>query len=741
MNQDFRSIRATEARPVASLGSAPANTSDSPDDRLPEGPSYDSLLRCLISVTSYHDRAASENELTAGLPLRDGRLTPELAVRAAERAGYAASIVKRPLAQLNPLVFPAILILKNGDACVVYRRIGRRKYEIFDPHTQAMTRIATAQLKSSYAGGAILIKPDIRLTNREPEAIKLVRGHWFWGVVWRLWPSYLRVLLAACFINVLALASPLFIMNVYDRVLPNKALSTLWVLAAGMGLAVGFDLIFKLLRSWMIDASGRRADVLLAGRIYEHLLSIKLQNKPGTTGGFASHLREFEQVREFFTSNTLATISDFAFFGLFLFVIHLIGGPLAIIPAVGAAIVFVVGLVMQFPLRRAARENSSESAYRHSLLVESISALETIKMLRAESRLQSLWERLVGRTARTVEKTRRISGIVTTVTMSVQQLVTVGIVVYGAHLFDEGLVSMGAIIACVILAGRAVAPFGQFATIVARSQQSFAALSNLNQIMKMESERPEGKSFIAQPIKHAKIEFKSVKFSYPEQANPALNGLNFTVKPGEKVGIIGKIGSGKTTIGRLLAALYDVQEGAVLIDGVDIRQLHPHDVRGSIGVVNQDSDLFFGTLRDNLIMGNPTATDEELLEAARLAGVDDFAQRHPAGYDMPVGERGGLLSGGQRQAVALARVLLLKPKVVFLDEPSGSMDMASERLLIKNLKRALKPDQTIIVSTHRYSMLELVDRLIVLADGKIAADGPKEQVLDALKARLAEQRG
>ena len=701
---------------------------------------YDALLRCLIAISTHHDRAASEDQLTAGLPLRDGQLTPDLAVRAAQRAGYAAQVIKKPIHRINPLVYPAILLLENGDACVVFARRGRRKLRIFDPHTETMATVALATVKKSYTGLAILLKPDIRLSAREPEAIQLARGHWFWGVVWRLWPSYVQVILAASIINILALASPLFIMNVYDRVLPNNAISTLWVLAIGMGIAVTFDFIFKLLRSWMIDTAGRRADVLLAGRIYEHLLSIKLQNKPATTGGFASHLREFEHVREFFTSNTLATISDFMFFGLFLLVINMIGGPIALVPAVGAAVVFLFGLIMQFPLRKAAKETQTESAYRHSLLVESISALETIKILRAESRLQALWERLVGRTARTVEKTKRISNMVTSLTTGVQQMVTVAIVVYGAHLFEQGEISMGAIIACVILAGRAVAPFGQFATIVARSQQSFAALSNLNSIMRMESERPHGKSFVAQPITDAKIEFKAVKFSYPGAANPALNQLSFKIEPGEKVGIIGKIGSGKTTVGRLLAFLYEAQEGSVLIDNIDIRQFHPHEVRRAIGVVNQDSDLFFGTLRDNIMMGNAAATDEDIVRAARMAGVEDFAMRHPSGYDMPVGERGSLLSGGQRQAVALSRVLLLDPKVVFLDEPSGSMDLASERILIKNLKQSLRPDQTIIVSTHRYSMLDLADRLIVLSDGKVAADGPKDKVLNALKLRLADRR-
>jgi len=697
----------------------------------------DALLRCLIAITSHHDRAASETELTAGLPLKNGKLTPDLAVRAAQRAGYAAKVIKKPLQRINSLVFPVILLLENGDACVVFRRLRRRKLEIFDPHTETMSKVSVAILKQSYVGVAVLIKPDIQLKKRESEANQLARGHWFWGVVWQLWPSYLQVIVTASIINILALATPLFIMNVYDRVLPNKAIPTLWVLAIGVGLAILFDLIFKVVRSWMIDTAGRRADVLLAGRIYEHLLSIKLKNKPATTGGFASHLKEFEAVREFFTSSTLATISDFMFFGLFLFVIHLIGGPLAIVPAVGAAVVFIIGVVMQFPLRRFAKETQTESAYRHSLLVESISALDTIKLLRAEGRLQSLWERLVGRTARTLEKTKRLSSFVTSITMAVQQFVTVGIVVYGVLLFDMGDVSMGAIIACVILAGRAVAPFGQFAAIVARSQQSFAALTNLNSIMKMESERPDGKSFVAQPINDAKIEFRAVNFSYPDAHNPALSELSLSIQPGEKVGIIGKVGSGKTTIGRLMAALYDAQEGAILIDDIDIRQFHPHEVRGAIGVVNQDSDLFFGTLRDNILMGNSTASDAQIVEASRLAGVEDFAMRHPSGYDMPVGERGSHLSGGQRQMVALARVLLHNPKVVFLDEPSGSIDLASERVLIRNLKQALTADQTIILSTHRYSMLDLVDRLLILSEGRLVADGPKEKVLASLKARLA----
>ena len=317
-----------------------------------------------------------------------------------------------------------------------------------------------------------------------------------------------------------------------------------------------------------------------------------------------------------------------------------------------------------------------------------------------------------------------------------QQLVTVGVIVVGAYLFDTGSISTGAIIASVMLASRAVSPLGQFAMVLARSQQSLVSLRAINKIMAMPIEKPIGKKFISDPIGACNIQFQNVSLTYPSSGTPALNGFNLQIKPGEKVGIIGKIGSGKTTVGRLLSKLYEPQEGAVLIDGVDMRQLHPHEVRRVIGLLGQDTELFHGTVRSNILMANPRATDEALLKACRLAGVDDFVKRHPKGFDMMVGERGQALSGGQRQSVALARLLINEPQVIFLDEPSSAMDLASERMLIEQLRRSLSPAQTVIVSTHRYSMLDIVDRLVVLANGKVAADGPKEQVMEALRKQV-----
>ena len=363
-----------------------------------------------------------------------------------------------------------------------------------------------------------------------------------------------------------------------------------------------------------------------------------------------------------------------------------------------------------------------------------------MKAIRAESHLQKLWEGYVGSSSRTVERVRGLTTKLGHITMTIQQFVSVAVVIVGAYLFQNGHVSTGAIIACVMLASRAVAPLGQFAMVAARSQQSLTSLRHLNKVMEMPSERPVTRSFLSQPIGACHIQFQNVSFTYPGATVPALNGLNLAIKPGERVGIIGKIGSGKTTIGRMMIKLYEPQEGAILIDGIDMRQFHPHEVRRNIGLLGQDGDLFHGTVRSNILMGSPQATDTELIEAAKLAGVDDFVRRHPAGFDMPVGERGQSLSGGQKQAVALARTLIGKPKVIFLDEPSSAMDLASERQLIEQLRGILRQGQTLVVSTHRYSMLDLVDRLVVLANGKVAADGPKEQVLEALKQQTQNRK-
>lgn len=701
------------------------------DNTFPDDP----LADCLAQFVALTHRPVSIASLLAGLPLNAGRLTPPLMLRALERAGYAAKIVARPLSRIKSIFLPVILFLKDGDACILISRQGD-KFQIADHITGKSQTVTREALEADYAGSMLLARRDAAAATA-PELRQMAGGHWFWSAVRKLWPTYILVFFAALMINLIALASPLFVMNVYDRVLPNKALPTLWVLASGMGLALVFDYVIKGLRNLMIDAAGKRADVLLASRIYAHVLGIEMQRRPRTTGSFASHLKEFESVREFFTSSTIASFVDMLFFGVFLFVIYMIGGVMAAVPALAAVLLIIAGLIYQIPLRRVANRHAQESAQRHSLLVETIGALETVKAIRAEGHLQNVWEGLVGLTSRTVERMRWLNASLANLSGLIQQLVSVGVIIVGAYLFDEGLTSTGAIVACVMLAGRAVAPLGQFAMVLARSQQSFASLKSLNTIMQMPSERPEGKAFITEPISDTSILFQNITFSYPETASPAIDGLSMTIRPGERVGIIGKIGSGKTTLGRLLTKLYEPQGGAILIGGVDIRQYHPHEIRRVVGLLGQEPELFHGTVRSNILMANPRATDDQLIAAARLAGVDEFVKRHPSGYEMMVSERGQSLSGGQRQSIALARLLISQPRIIYLDEPSSAMDIASERVMIEQLKRSIQPDQTLIVSTHRHSMLDLVDRLIVISNGKLVGDGPKEQVLDSMRKNAA----
>ncbi len=696
----------------------------------------DGLALCLSAFVSLTHRATSLDMMLAGLPLRNGLLTPDLLRRALDQLGYKTRLQKRSLGKLLPIHCPAILFMGEDDAVIAKARHGK-SLTILDPQTGAESEVPLKELQASYAGVTLLVRKTSAVDLDNRTTMRNAEGHWFWSAVRHLSGTYGYVILAATVINVVALAVPLFTMNVYDRVLPNKAISTLWVLVSGVGIALTFDYLLKSLRSRLIETAGRRADVILSSRIFSHVLGIRMDQRPATTGSFASHLKEFESVREFFTSSTIASFTDMAFFALFLLVIYMVGGVLAVIPLVAAVLIIGLGLYYQIPLRKAANQHSKETAQRHSLLVETISSLETVKAVRAESHLLGIWEGLTGVTSRTVERIRHINSSLAQQTSFIQQAVSVLIVALGTHLFSDGKVSMGAIIASVMLASKAVAPLGQFAMVLARSQQSFSSLASLNTIMSMQNEMKGEKHFISKPIEDTTIQLQNLTFGYPGASVPVFAGLNLTIRPGEKVGIIGKIGSGKTTIGRLLNKLYEPVEGSVHIGGVDIRQYHPQEVRRVVGLLSQDIELFHGTLRSNILMAAPRATDAQLMEACRLAGVEDFVRRNPAGLELQVGERGHALSGGQRQAVALARLFVAEPKIIFLDEPSSAMDLASERMLIEQLRKAMKPDQTVIVSTHRYSMLDLVDRLIVINNGKIAADGPKDGVLEALRKQSA----
>jgi ATP-binding cassette subfamily C protein LapB len=699
-------------------------------------PANKGFKSCFAAVAAYLGRPSAETVLFSGVPLSSERIGIDEIRNLAERIGLEVSSFDsrdfwRWRFDLPAIVFraglPPIALLADAPGIDGY---------VTSPQEDGGTSITRTRLLGDQIEAGVSF--SISYVNASENmnvglAQKIERRHWLTGTLGDFWRSYYRVALAAVFINLIAIASPIFTMNVYDRILPNKAISTLWVLAIGVTMAILFDLLLKTARAALIDHAGRKADLRISYLLFEKVLNTSLAARPASTGEYANRVTQYEFVREFFTSNTISTFIDTAFVFVFLLVIYAIAGWLAIVPAIAFVISVIVGLMAQRRIGKYVAASMNEASQRQSLLVESISTVETIKSLQAEPYLLRKWREHSKNAANTSEQIKSMSAATANIMQFVQQMVTVALVVCGAYAFSEGQVSTGAIIASVMLSGRAVAPLGQIAITLSRFRQAMLSLKVLNSIMSQPEDRPDTVGFVNRPIRSGAMTFKNVGFVYPGTDTEVLTGLSFSVKPGERIGIIGRIGSGKTTLGRLVGRLFLPTSGEFLIDGVDVRQYHPSEVRSAVGIVAQAGDLFSGTIKDNLLMARPDATDEEIIDAAKAAGVDEFVSRHPRGYDLNVGERGTNLSGGQRQAVAIARLLLTKPKIVFMDEPSGSMDLASERQLIKQLKQAFDHTTTLIISTHRYSMLEIVDRLIVVEQGRIVADGMKDDVIRALQ--------
>lgn len=691
----------------------------------------DSLLACLELLCGLYDRPISSTSLRAGLPLADGKLTPDLFVRAASRAGLSSKLVRKKLKNISALTLPCVLLLEGNKSCLLVSIKDNEAEIIFPEMGKGSQLISLEDLEQIYLGIAIFARPVYRYDTRSAELEIKHKKSWFWGTLAEFWPVYSQVVVAAILINCFAIVSPLFTMQVYDRVVPNKAIDTLWVLAIGVGIVFIFDFILKSLRAYFVDEAGKSADVILASRLFEQVMGIKMSSKPQSSGSFANQLREFETLREFFSSASFVALIDLPFVFLFIFVIYLIGGPIAYVPLVAVPLVIIVSVCMQIPMRAWVRRMFREAAQRHSLLVEAINGLETIKSLGVEGKIQRNWENFVHQSAGSNSAVKFISTSAINFSAFVLNLSTVAVIIIGVYLISDNQMTMGALIACSILNGRALAPLSQIVSFLTRFNQSMTALTALDQVINMPVERPENTIFLHKPKLTGEIEFNNVSLRYPDQKINALNNVSFKVSPGEKVGIIGRIGSGKTTIEKLLLGLYEPSDGSILMDGADTRQLDPAEMRENIGYIQQDVFLFYGTVRANIAMGSTDADDEAIVRASKIAGVDDFVRLHPLGYDMPVGEGGFGISGGQRQSIAVARALVRDPPILVFDEPTAMMDHASEARFVARLREGLG-DKTLILITHRMSLLTAVDRIIVMDNGRIVADGPRDDVLRAL---------
>lgn len=695
---------------------------------------FDPLLESLVIITQLKQRPYSADSLKAGLPIIDNRLTPELFIRAAERAGLAARLVKRPLKKISGILLPAVLLLGDKQACILTSVNKNNTATVIFPETGSGTKtISLAELDKLYSGLVLFVQPMYEFEKRAAEGTYNIRHKsWFWGTIWRFKNYYVQILLASFFINLFAIASPLFVMNVYNRVVPNAALATLWVLALGTALVFGFDFLIRTLRGVFIDLAGKKVDMILASNLFEQILGTKLLAQAESMGVRANHIRDFENIREFFTSGTISSIVDLPFVFLFLIVIWLLGGPIVLVPLFGIPLMFLIAFLSMAPMSRAVANSFVGSSQKNAIVVEALNNLEVIKSLTSEGLMLGRWEKYVGITAKAGMISRFYSMLASHGNLFITYMVTIITVIVGVYMIEDKTLSLGGLIAITMLCSRVMAPFSQVTSLLTRYQQTKCSLDALNKLMAAETDRPQNQKYLHRPTFKGEIELEEVVFRYPGQDLDLFKGISFKIKAGEHVGILGSMGSGKSTLEKLIIGFYQPMSGSIRIDGTDIAQLDPANLRRHIGFVPQEPRVFFGTARENIGMKSPWADDIEILNCARISGADRFISRHPAGYDMPIGENGKGLSGGQIQAITIARALLGSPEIILLDEPTSAMDNGAEASFIKNMKTFLQ-GKTCLLVTHKISLLELVDRLIVLQNGKIVADGPRDKILELLR--------
>ena len=653
--------------------------------------------------------------------------------------GFDNTISQRPLNEIPELATPVLLFLQNEEAALISEiktdaNAGRQyKIQLFDDLFQWVTE---DELIDVYTGYCWFVKPrEVTDTRSELPEYDMPKA-WFFKVIWRFKKYYYQIILSTFIINFLALVSSLYVMNVYDHVIPNKAYQTLWVLSIGVVLAISFEFIAKMMRAYLTDVAGKKADLIISSALFRRVMSIKLQNRPASSGSYANNLRDFESVREFITSASLLTLVDLPFLLLFIVVIWIIGGLLAIVPLVIIPIVIIVSLLVQYPFARFINESMRESSQRQGLSVEAIEGIETLKTNNAMNWAQKRWDFFTAKSAASSIKVKNTANFLANFTTAMQQLNTVFLVVVGTYLIHsnspDNKITMGALIASVILSGRALAPLGQVAGLAIRFQQARLALKGIDNIIERPTDRDPERNYITFDLTLGNLKFDKVTFAYTKEKD-SLDQFSLTINAGEKVGILGKIGSGKSTALKLAAGLYEPTKGSVTLDDIDLRQIDPNFLRSQVLLLEQNPRLFLGTLRENLDLARMDgfSGNQKLLEALARFGLLDLIRSHPRGLDMPLGENGLGLSGGQKQIIALARMSMRNPQVALLDEPTTGLDYISEIHALQAISDWAK-NKTLVIVTHRPQVLQIVDRIVVIDDGKVVMDGPRGEILQLL---------
>ena len=712
---------------LATLAPEPADQSD---------PTTPSDLVIVAWCAAHFGAPFSEIGVRSRLPAEADLNDPDMLGQAMAAVGLKSVQTHSSLAKVDPIVLPCIVFLTDGAPLLITKldqRLGTVEWR--DPaKSDGPETGRIGALSRRLKRGAMLIAPDDGLEGMDPDtSAARAGGHWFWAPVKAHWGSWTQVLIASLMLNLLALALPLFIMNVYDKVIPNLSFVTLWTLALGVGLAVGGDLVLRTLRLSIVETLGQRIDLKVGSTIYRHALDLRLIERPGGAAGLAARIRDYETVRDFFASSTFVAFFDLLFIVIFLGVLYAIVGPLALLPTAAIPVVLIIALISRAAIGRTAEQAVRLSSDRQTVLMESLHGVETIKTLNAEPLMQRAWETAIAATARVTGRARFWANFATNTTIFLQQAVSVGIIVWGVFLIFDGTITIGALIAASILSSRAMAPLSAISQATFRLQYIVKSIRALNAVMDMNVERPPVlRSALA--VKQASLELVDVTYTYPDVEVPALNAISLSISPGENVALLGRVGSGKTTLGKVISGLIQPQTGVVRIDGFGLNQYDRSELREGIGYLPQRCDLFTGTLRENLMMGALDADQQRIEAALYYSGLDEFVASNSAGLDMEIRENGSRLSGGQAQALALARVLLKSPKLLFLDEPTNAMDQEMERRVTARLKELNDGGTTLILCTHRQSLAAIAGRFVILDKGRKILDGTQEAVMERLQS-------
>ncbi len=683
------------------------------------------LLFSLKYILDFYFGEISLNTIVSFSAKSNKGFTQELAIDVIKEVGLFG--VARDMKALDiPNHFLPCIIFDEKDSPYILRKKSKECY-LYDPITNSEIKKDISYLKNFKK--AILVFRD----SKKEKILDEIKGKdWFWNPIKKFWKSYVEIGILTLFINIFALALPLFSMSVYDRVVPNNATETLFVLAIGVVIILLFDVFFKSVRNYIIEKVGKELGVYLEEELLKRVLSIQSQYDNMLVGTKANLFRELALIKDFFATKSIVQVIDFPFFFLAVAVIFIISPMIALVPILIAILVLIFNFAMQVPISNLSKKNIENIQAKHSFLVETIQGSEIIKLSNARSTKLFNWRNIIAVTDSITHKIQSLNVFSMNLSQTVIQFVTLLVIIVGVFEIANKNLSVGGLIAVTILSSRAMVPVIQVSMMAIKLKEIKESLNNINDFWHLPLENDKNIEIGLGEIK-GNIEFKNVDFYYKNSKYPSLENCNIKIKEGERVGIIGQTGAGKSTFLRILTGLDSPTKGSVYLDGHEISTIHPIEIRQNIGVMPQDPFLFSGTLKENIELSTPISK-EKLMELIKITGLEDLVKKSGQGDGLQVGERGSNLSVGQRHLVALARALLNNPPILILDEPTTGLDVGLEKTLISHMKQVLE-NKTLIVITHRFAALDLVDRIIVLNQGKVVADGPKNLVLASLQEK------